>query len=137
MSQAFDAIVDDVKDRVARDKHLRVERLVKLQAKPCGICEKPIVWAVASSSSGKRLPFDTSQLLNNSLKVVVAADETLEVWPFAPPKHRCKAEWLPSHAHVGISEGGPRQIHHKHGGPRDHDHVHLGWGDAIYEEETA
>lgn len=86
----FDATVTDTKDLVARSKHLRVEKLVKLQARPCGVCKKPIVYAVASSQSGKRLPFDIATLLNNSLKVVVGSDESLEVWPFRPTAHKCE-----------------------------------------------
>lgn len=86
---AFDGAVTDVKDQVARLKHLRVERLVKLQTKKCGVCLQPVVYAVASSASGKRLPFDPSALLNNAQKVVIASDESLEVWPFAPRKHIC------------------------------------------------
>lgn len=87
----FDATVTDTKDIVARSKHLRVEKLVKLQARPCGVCRKPIVYAVVASISGKRLPFDIATVLNNSLKVVIGPDEELEVWPFAPKAHQCNS----------------------------------------------
>lgn len=137
-----DAFVDDVKDRISRDKHLRVENLVKIQSRPCATCGELVVWA-AVNNAGKRLPFEPSKLLNNSLKVVIDQNEALEVWPFAPRSHRCDSEkvrakeedqWLPTHQHAGISEAGPRHINHKHGGPRDHDHVDLGWGNAHYGE---
>lgn len=82
----FDSL--DIKDRVARDKHLRVEKLVKIQSRPCAVCGETVVWA-AVNNAGKRLPFEPSKLLNNSLKVVIDHNEALEVWPFAPRAHRC------------------------------------------------
>lgn len=86
---AFDAVVEDTKDRIAKIKHLRVEKLVKLQSKPCGVCHQPVVYAVVSSLSGKRLPIDVAKVLNNSLKVVLGPDDEIEVWPFTPGAHRC------------------------------------------------
>lgn len=87
----FDTI--PIREKVERDKHLRVERLVKLQTRDCKVCGDPVVWA-GVGPSGKRLPFNPSALLGNSIKVVIGTDESLDVWAIKPMprKHFCNAD---------------------------------------------
>lgn len=78
------------REEVERKKHLRVERLVKIQTRDCQTCGEPVVWA--DTGNGKRLPFEPHKLLSNSIKVVIDHNEGLGVWPFAPRKHVCSSE---------------------------------------------
>ena len=84
----FDSI--PIREKVERDKYLRVEHLVKILTTKCLVCLEPIVWA-GVNAAGKRLPFDTSTLLTNPQKVVISSDDQLDVWAMQPPplKHIC------------------------------------------------
>ena len=84
----FDSI--PIKEKVERDKYLRVEHLVKIQSTNCKLCGEPVIWA-GVNAAGKRLPFDTSVLLTNPQKVVISSTEELDVWAMQPPplKHIC------------------------------------------------
>lgn len=84
----FDSI--PVKEKVERNKYLRVEHLVNIQKRPCAVCGDPVVWA-GVNAAGKRLPFDPSVLLTNPQKVVISSTEELDVWAMQPPprRHTC------------------------------------------------